>query len=173
MIDFWYLVFVACVLILLAFSTQRDRNALRIILAASVVGCLLVIFVTRQIHAPWKLAIPGALEAMTAVAMYQWSKNITGHLQIGCLFVAWLTHALCYLDLWFNTDLVYSHYETIIQVVALAQLAACYDTILHAPATLRDWAKGLRRIGVRGVPDARVGANLLTGPDFPSEQNHP
>jgi hypothetical protein len=152
--DLWYFSFVACVLVLLAFATPRDKNALRIILAASVVSEVLVVVITRQIHAPWKLVIPGAVEVLTIASMFRWSKNRTGHLQIGCLCAAWLAHFVCYIDVCLGTDLIYSHYETFIQVVAAAQIAACYDSMLAIGRRIADFARALRMAHLERVSSA-------------------
>jgi hypothetical protein len=117
------------VLVLWAASSSRDRNALRIVLIASLASEVIVEGVTRNIHGAWKLAIPGAVETLTILSLLQWANNRTGLLQIACLFVAWLAHAFCYLDLALKTDIVYSRYETIIALVAIAQILVCYDTL--------------------------------------------
>ena len=111
------------------FAAPRDRDALSIVLVASFVSTLLVHFVTHEITGAWKLAVPGAVETLTIIAMLQWARNRTGYLNSGALCIAWLAHVLCYLDIALNTDIVYSRYETILALVAAAQILACYDTL--------------------------------------------
>lgn len=142
----WYLCFIAAVLVLWAISTPQDKAALRIVLIASLVSEALVDFITSQIHGSWKLVIPGALEVLTILALMQWAKNRTGYLNSGLLCIAWLAHILCYVDLWLKTDIVYSRYEAVIQLVALGQLASCYDTVQHNLGRAYLWASGLRRV---------------------------
>ncbi len=142
----WYSYFLLCVLILWALSSPRDRNALRIVLIASLASEVIVDFITHQIHAPWKLVIPGLLETLTILALLKWARNRTGYLNVGCLCIAWLAHLLCYLDVWLKTNMVYSRYEGIIMVVAIGQLLACHDTIISTSERAYTWASGLWRV---------------------------
>lgn len=128
MID-WYHWFIAAVLLLWAVSTSRDRNALRIVLIASLASEVIVDNITHQIHGAWKLIIPGALEVATIFALLKWARNRTGITQAGLLLFAWLAHVLCYIDVALKTDIVYSHYEAILLWVSVGQLATCYDTM--------------------------------------------
>ncbi len=125
----WYQGFILTVIALRLLSAPGDRAALSIILVASLVSTLLVHFVTHEITGAWKLAFPGAIEVMTIMAMMEFTPNRTGFLQSMCLLVAWMTHALCYFDIAQNTDIVYSRYETILLLVAIAQILVCYDTL--------------------------------------------
>lgn len=125
----WYYVFLACVLILWLVSTPRDRNALRIVLIASLASEVIVDGITQHIQGAWKLVIPGALEILTILALLKWARNRTGITQAGLLVFAWLAHVLCYLDIALKTDLVYSRYETILFWVSAGQLVTCYDTM--------------------------------------------
>lgn len=153
----WYHGFILAVIALRFVATPRDRNALSVVLVASFVSILLVHFVTHEITAPWKLAIPGAIETLTIVAMLKWSANRTGFWQVAYLVIAWLAHVLCYVDVVFNTDLVYSNYETIIKFVAIGQIIAFHETITHSAGTCRTWfyafldgsAGGFRTAGLR------------------------
>lgn len=141
----WYIWFLLCVLILWALSVPRDRYALRIILIASLASEILVMF-TRQIHAPWKMAVPGMVETLTILALLQWAKNRTGHLNIGLLSVAWVAHVFCYLDVWLRTDIVYSRYEAILFLVAVAQLCTFHATFARCGGLIVGL---LNSIGVR------------------------
>jgi len=159
----WYQLFIGCVLILWALSTPQDRNALRIVLIASLASEGIVDFITRQIHAPWKLVIPGAVETLTIIAMLSWARNRTGYLQAGLLFVAWIAHLLCYLHLKTGGQLpfFYDNYEAIIQVVAVGQLAVCYDTLRSIPVRLYYTFKSLGFAGGWSVHDAVVRSAIL------------
>lgn len=159
----WHLVFTACIFLLWAFSTPRDRNALRIVLISSLAGIVLVEFVTRQIQAPWKLAIPGAVEVLTISALMLFSPNRTGLLQSLCLLVAWLAHMLCYLDIALETDLVYSRYEAIIQLVAVAQILVCFDTIARCGSAAIAFLGAVRDGGRRGLRVAGLHNSVLRG----------
>lgn len=128
MID-WYHCFIAAVFILWAISTPRDKNALRIVLIASLTSEVMVDEITQQIEGAWKMIMPGALEIATILAMLKWARNRTGYLQAGLLVIAWVAHLLCYVDFTLKTDLVYSKYEGIIFWVSVGQLATCYDTM--------------------------------------------
>ena len=156
----WYQSWTLLVFLLWAFATPQDRNALRIVLIASLSSEVIVDFITRQIHAPWKLVIPGAVEILTILAMFQWAKGRTGHLQIGCLCAAWLAHLLCYVDVCLKTDLVYSKYETIIQIVAVGQILACYDTLVSIGRRVVEVATRLWGHRSLGLSAASNGAHL-------------
>lgn len=140
----WYASFLVVVFLLWLASTPRDRNALRIILIASLASEVLVELVTVHINAAWKLAIPGAVETLTILALLQWARNRTGYRQALLLTIAWLAHALCYLDIALGTDAVYSRYEAIIQLVAVAQILACYDTIARCGSAVVAWISAVR-----------------------------
>lgn len=157
----WYQTFILLVIALRLVAAPRDRNALSIVLVASFVSTLLVNFVTREITAPWKLAIPGAVETLTILAMFHWARNRTGYLQAACLVVAWAAHALCYLDIALKTDLVYSRYESIIQLVAVAQILAFYDTFARCGGAAADWIGSFRLGGDRGVRVAGMHDSVL------------
>ncbi len=139
-----YQAFILCVIALRLVATPKDRNALSIVLVASFVSTLLVHLVTYRIHAPWKLLIPGMVETFTIIAMLQWSRNLTGYLQSCCLTVAWLAHFLCYLDVVLKSDMVYSRYEGIIQLVAVAQILVCYETIARCGSLVLSWLDAFR-----------------------------
>lgn len=128
MID-WYTLFIACTLLLWIGSSPRDRNALRILLIASLFSAAIVDGFTHQIEGSWKLIIPGAMETLTVLALLKWARNRTGIMQAGLLVFAWLAHFLCYVDITLKTDLVYSRYEAILFWVSVGQLATCYDTM--------------------------------------------
>jgi len=112
-----------------ALSSSKDRNALRIVLIASLASEVIVDEITRQIASAWKLVIPGAVEIATILALLRWARNRTGYWQAGLLIVAWIAHVLCYVDCWLKTDIVYSRYEAILYSVSAGQLVTCYDTM--------------------------------------------
>ncbi len=155
----WYSIFILCVIALRLVATPKDRNALSIVLVASFVSTLLVHLVTHQIHAPWKLVVPGMVETFTIIAMLQWSRNLTGLLNSGLLCIAWLDHLFCYLDVWLKTDMVYSRYETIIAIVAVGQLLTFHDTMLNTVGRIYRWFL-TGPSGYRGVPAASVCVEL-------------
>lgn len=149
----WYFVFMSLVLVLWAFASPRDRNALRIVLIASLASEVIVDGITCHINGAAKLAIPGCVEILTILALFKWSKNRTGIMQSGLLMIAWLDHFLCYIDCLTKTDIVYSRYETILLWVSVGQLAAFYDTLRFNLCRLRDkaaaWADDI--LGVLGA----------------------
>ena len=162
----WYHGFIVGVVLLRCGATPRDRNALSIVLAATIASWLIVTFITHSILAPWKLAIPGAVETASIWAMLRWSRNRTGWLQVGLLGIAWLTHFLCYIDLQAGTDMVYDNYERILGLVSALQLATCYDTILHHLRRFGRWvAAGASRRS--SVLDAGVPAGVFHHSDAP------
>lgn len=165
MIDPWYYAFLGCVVVLWAFSVPQDRNALRIVLFFSLTGIALVTLVTTNIHGPWKLAIHGTHEVLTIVCLFMWAPNRTGFLQACLLWIAWLAHLLCYLHLKTGGQLpfFYDHYETIIQVVAVGQLAACYDTLRSILISLYRSFKSLGLGGGWSVPDTAIRSAILHG----------
>lgn len=152
----WYHAFLVCALLLWIVSTPRDRNALRIILIASLASEVIVDTITHQIHGAWKLVIPGAVEVITILAMVKWSRNVTGFLQVVLLVIAWLSHVLCYFDVLLKTDLVYSRYEVILQAVAVGQLAACYDTMRFNFGIIRSGFSAFFTDNLCAVPHASV-----------------
>lgn len=127
-------------------------------------GIALVVFVTSHIAASWKLVIPAANEVLTISAMVHWAKNRTGYWQVAFLSVAWLADVLCYAHLKSGGQLhfFYDHYETIIQVVAVGQLAACYDTIQFHFGRAYLWASRLW-----SVPVASGGSAVLHSESHP------
>ncbi len=157
----WYFYFVASVLLLWGFSSPRDRNALRIILLATLASLLITEGVTRQITGSWKLVVPATVEALTIIALLRFSKNLTGYLQAGLLGIAWATHVLCYIDLRAGTNLVYDDYERILGVLAMGQILACHDTFAHIASRVVALVESLRRHSVRGVSAASLSSDLL------------
>lgn len=161
----WYPFFVSAVLILWACSTSRDRNALRVVLVATLAANCLYAFVTHEIHGAWKLAIYASVEAATILALLHFARTRSGILNSGCLGVAWLTHLLCYTDVCFGLNTVYDNYETILFIVAVGQIAAFHDTLLHIARSLRRWTHAVRVGDLRRVQPASVRAPLLRSVD--------
>lgn len=124
----WYAAFILAVIALRVLAAPADRAALNVLLCASAASTILVHLVTHEIAGAWKLAVPGAVEVLTIMAMIQWGGK-TGVLQSCCLLVAWIDHLLCYLDIVLGTNIVYDRYETILLLVALAQILACHQTL--------------------------------------------
>lgn len=160
MIDLFAILFPVCLLFLLALSTRRDRAALWIVTISNLVGWLLVIFVTRQIHAPWKLAIPAAGETLTILALVTIGQNRSAYFQAVLLLIAWLAHVLCYVDCQTGSSLVYDHYEQILAGVALAQLLGFHDSALNACRVIQRWVH-LWATGGRFVSPASSGSAMV------------
>lgn len=161
----WYHAFLPAVFLLWLGSTEADRRALRIILAATVASELIVEFGTRGIHGAWKLVIPGALETATILCLLAYARSRTGFLQAACVSVAWLAHAICFADIQLGTDFVYSRYEAILAIVAFTQLAVCHDTYCHHLHRLGHWWRHLVGSGGRGsIPAPSGAAPLLHDP---------
>lgn len=153
----WYQLFILAVIVLRLVASPRDRNALSIVLVASFVSTLLVHFVTHEITGAWKLTVPAAIETATIAALLAWSRNLTGILNSGCLLVAWGAHVLCYTDICLGTNVIYDDYETVIQAVALGQLAAFHDTLQFNAARLHSlWLRRGRGVSLAGVRPALV-----------------
>jgi|GEM_PF-6108959 len=150
----WYFVFMSLILVLWAFASPRDRNALRIVLIASLTSEVIVDGITCRINGAAKLAIPGCVELLTILALFKWSKNRTGIMQSGLLMIAWLDHFLCYWDCEMKTDIVYSRYESILLWVSVGQLAAFYDTMRLNFRRFWDWSTAWAD-GILGVLNPR------------------
>ena len=159
----WYQLFILAVIALRLVAVPRDRNALSIVLVASLVSTLLVHFVTHEITGAWKLAVPGAVEVLTISALMYFSPNRTGLLQSCCLLVAWMAHAFCYLDIVLRTDIVYSRYETILALVAIAQIIVCYDTLAHCGRAVAAGFAAVPFGGSRGLRHSGVRDSVLSG----------
>lgn len=172
MIDLFALVLPVCLVLLLAFSTKKDRAALWIVTISNLVGWLLVVFVTRQIHAPWKLAIPAAGETLTIFALITIGGNRSSFFQAICLLIAWLSHVLCYVDCETGSNLVYDHYEKILDGVAFAQLLGFHDSALNACRTIQRWVH-LWATGGRIVSPASSGFALVHNQDSKAQTKAP
>ena len=157
----WYPIWLVCVGLLWLGAASSDRNALRVMAVAAMLSHAMVVFVTANMPGYWKLVMPGAIEALTIVALLQWSPNRTGELQSRCLFVALLAHFLCYSDIATGLDLVYSRYETILLLVAIAQILCFHQTIARCAGLVVAWTYSIRVGGALGIPDAtRSGVSL-------------
>jgi len=146
----WYQIFLICTLVLWAFSSPRDKTALRIVLLATLFSEVIVDEVTCQFTGAWKLVFPGMVETLTILSLLKWSRNRTGIMQAGLLVIAWFAHVLCYVDLVIQTDFVYSQYENIMLAVAVGQLIAFYDTPRYNFTRFCDYFSSA--LGVSGVP---------------------
>jgi hypothetical protein len=157
----WYHWFLLCALILWTQSTPQDRSALRILLIASLASEVITELVTDNMPYAESLVIPCSVEILTAFSFLRWAKNRTGYMQIRILAVAWIAHILCYVDTWLKTDLVYSRYEIIIQMVAAGQLAACNDTLFSIAGRIRSFINSFRVGCSQHLFPARHRAGLL------------
>lgn len=164
MIESWYYSFLACVVVLWAFSVPQDRNALRIILFFSLTGIALVTWVTPHLQGFWKTCAMCSHEALTILCLL-FANTQTSYRQAVLLFVSWLANLLCYIHLKTGGQLpfFYDNYETIIQVVAVWQLAACYDTLRSLPLRIYH---ALKSLGVGSgwvAPDAAIRSAVFHG----------
>lgn len=126
-----YILFIVGVVLLRCGATPRDRNALTVVLSATIASWLLVTLITQGITGSWKLAIPATLEILTILALLKWARNRTGWMQAGLLAVAWYVHLLDYIDIQIGTNMIYDNYGRALGMVSALQLAACHDTYLH------------------------------------------
>jgi hypothetical protein len=133
-----YHLFVLLIALLWLGSTDSDRNALRIVMLATLTSWLLVDLGTSRLTGAWKLSVPGAVETLTILALLRWGGR-SGCYQVGCLVIAWLAHVLCFSDVMLGTDTVYSRYEAILYGVSLAQIALFHDTYLHQFRRMGHW----------------------------------
>lgn len=163
----WYVLFPLAVMFLWIVSTERDRMAARIVLIATLAGSLIVPTLSHQVTGAWKLVVPAMGETLTILCLLRWAPNRTGYAQAACLSVAWIAHFLCYVDIRCNTDVVYSRYETILAVVAIAQIAAFYDTIGHCLRGLVERFASFQSRNFSGVRSASGCNRVLRNPDIP------
>lgn len=152
MID-WYHAFLAGMVVVWICATEVDRSAANVVLFATIVSELSVDLVTSHITAPWKLIFPGAMETITILLLAQCSPTRTSFVQMGCVGVAWLAHALCFFDLLTGSNLVYDSYETILGMVALAQFVAFHDTLR---SLLRLLSEKLGSVGLHRLSPVRL-----------------
>ena len=152
----WYLLFGLSVFAICLLATPADRNAAVIVLMATVLSHITVLAL-RHVHVAEKLIVPGLVETITILAIARYAPGASGRWQIGALMIAWLTHLLCYIDIKFKTNLVYDSYESILGVVAVAQVAGFWDTFRHTfcqiSAYLGDRSRDIR--------NATLGHDLL------------
>jgi hypothetical protein len=142
----WYPSYLILVAVLWAFSSQKDRNSLRIILIAGVASYLITLGI-HGVTSPWRLIVPATIETATIIALLKWANNRQGLTQVALLVIAWAAHLLCYFDLMAGTNIVYDAYEKILLGVAVGQILACHDTVLSNVLAIRD---ALFRLGGRG-----------------------
>lgn len=166
MID-WYSAFLAATIALGLLATKQDRAAARIVCLATLASMLLVDNLTRQIVGAWKLAIPGTMETLTILCLLRWARNRTGYAQVVCLSVAWIAHLLCYVDCVTGSDLIYTHYESVLGFVSIAQFAFFHDTIGHNLRKLADWVRYLGASHVNFLRPSGVRYGILRNPHPP------
>ena len=159
----WYAIFMACIFLLWAFSSPRDRNALRIVLIASLVGEVSADWVMPRVSDQWRQVLPSTIEVLTFLALLRWARNRTGYANAALVSVAWGAHVLCCADIFWNTDLVYSSYITIIQLVAVGQLATFHETFAHIYRAGLDWVSAHRVGRLRSSHVAGVHTPVLCG----------
>ena len=149
----WYPAFLGCVALLWLVAAKADLHALRVILVAAAISHAVAVLVTAQVPGHWKLVVPAGNELMTIMALYQWARNASGYWQACCSFVAMVVHSLCYVDLAANTDLVYSQYENILLVIAIAQLLGFHETAKAIYRFSSLLLPAVRRCGIRNIAD--------------------
>lgn len=158
----WYYAFLAAVFLLWLGSVESERNALRVVLVASVASFLLVTLVTSRFVGAYKLAVPATVETATIVALLRWSPPRTAFKQVACVLVAWLSHVLCFVDIQLGTDIIYDRYEEALFLVAMAQLAFFHETYTHHFRRLGSWW------GAIGRPDpVRTAGHAVVVPRSP------
>ena len=165
----WYHWFALLLGALLVASVPRDRNAIRIVMLATLTSWLLVDLGTSRLTGAWKLCVPGAVETLTILALLRWGGR-TGCIQSGPLVVAWLAHVLCFVDLTAGTDIVYSRYEFILGSVSLTQLALFHETYLHHFRRLGHWWSQRGADSDGAVPAPSLSAPVLHRPGNPGVQ---
>jgi len=164
----WYFGFILALVLLRLGSTKRDRNALTIVLVASLVSLALVTFVTHSITAHWKLVIPGAVETLTIWALAALGKDRSSFFQAIMLLVAWGDHLQCYLDLIWNTNVVYDNYSKILEAVAVGQLLGFYDTAFSMCRACQRWFH-VWAVGSRFVPASSGSSAMVRTPDHAAQ----
>lgn len=147
-----YHLFLALVFLLWLGSTAPDRNALRIVLCASLASWLVVDLITVRFDGAWKLVIPAAVETATILSLLRWACNRSGWKQVGALLVAWTAHVLCFADIQMRTDWIYSRYETVLGCVSAAQLLLFHDTYIHHLRRLGRWWGAQHNAGAVSAP---------------------
>jgi hypothetical protein len=160
----WYFFFALAILLLWLTATAADRPALFVILCATAASWLIVDLVTVRFTGAWKLVVPGFVETATILALLRWARSRSGWQQVGCVSVAWLAHVLCFYDLQFGANLVYDRYETILALVAAAQVALFYDTYTHHLRRLGRWWDSLGANRGGAVSHAGASAVVLHRP---------
>lgn len=169
----WFPFYLLALVVLRLFATTRDRKALSILLVAGFGSTLLAHTVMPEIHASWKLVIPGAVETLTIWALVTFcAPNRHTLIQVILLLIAWWCHLQCYADIQFNTNLVYDHYEHILAGVAIAQLLGFYDSFLHACRVIQKWCY-LWATGGRVVSPASSGFAVVHNQDSTPQTKAP
>lgn len=121
------------------FAAPADRNALRVVAAATLASKFVVTPMQAHYVYSWNLIFPILLETLTVVALVQFGyRNRTAYLQAVCLAVAWIAHVFCLIDIKLNTDIVYSNYETILYCVAASQVLVCFQTLARCGSLVTD-----------------------------------
>lgn len=130
-------------------------------LIASLASEVMVDCFTHNIHSAWKMVFPASLEVMTIWAMFRWGGE-NALIQAVLLVVAWLAHLLLYADAVLGTDIIWSRYDTAIQMIAVGQLVACYDTLFYVFNRLAGLAARLAGlVATRSLSDPSVRNSVL------------
>lgn len=156
----WYYMFTVAVVAVWLMATDRDRNAARLVCAATVISQVIYHTLSSHIQGPWKLAIAGTVDFSTLLALLILRTGPAGCINAAALFTAWLAHAVCFYDLIVSTSLVYAHYGKIIAVIAAVQLAAFHDTLAHVFSRVAFFATAYARPDSLRVSGACAGLLL-------------
>ncbi len=167
----WFPLYLIALVFLRIWATSKDSRTLTILLTAGVCSTLLAHLVMPEIHAAWKLAIPGAVETLTIMALVTTAPhNRTTLGQVVLLLIAWWCHLQCYADIQLNTDVVYDHYEQILAGVAVGQLLGFHDTVFSIGRSVQRWAH-VWASGGGFVSAASRGAVMVRSADQADTQN--
>ena len=135
----WYYLFLLVVFLIWLGATPADRNAVRVVIIASLASWLVVDYFTAFFNGAWKMVVPGAMETTTIICLLCFAPGRTGYAQAAFLGVAWVAHVMCFIDLILGTDTVYSRYEVILASVSLIQIMLFHDTAIHHFRRLGRW----------------------------------
>lgn len=157
----WYYCFVAMIALIAWHSTECDRRAAVIVAAATAAGIWAYGILSGFESASWKLAVYAGIEAATFIALVVCGGR-SCYWQASSVFVAWVAHLLCWVDIHAGTSVIYGTYENALALVALAQIAGFHDTLLQMPHAMRDaFTDAVGRIGRCAVFRASGLASIL------------
>ena len=155
----WFPFYLLALVALRCFAPARESKMLSILLVAGICSTVLAHTVMPQIHASWKLAIPGAVETLTIMSLVTMANHSRqSFFQVILLLIAWWCHLQCFADIQNNTNVVYDNYELVLGAVAIGQLLVCHDTIRHIVCSVVELFRFPRN---RIIRPASVSADIL------------